>query len=59
MTAGAAVASRSEPLLLPGCVGFYLAARLCVTYLFFQADPQTGAEVAFVLQAALLAAAAF
>lgn len=59
MTAGVAVAVRSEPLLLPGCVGFYLAARLCVTYLFFQADPQTGAEVAFALQAALLAAAAF
>lgn len=59
MTAGVAVANRSKSLLLPGSVGFCLAARLCITYLFFQADPQTGAEVAFVLQAALLAVAAF
>ena len=59
MTAGVAVVSRAEPLLLPASVGFYLAARLCITYLFFQAEPQTGAEVAFALQAALLAATAF
>jgi exopolysaccharide production protein ExoQ len=46
-------------LLLPGCVGFYLAARLCITYLFFQAEPQTGAMVTFALQSALLAATLF
>jgi exopolysaccharide production protein ExoQ len=61
MTAGAAVvASRTEPvLLLPGSVGFYLAARLSITYLFFQTEPQTGAMVAFALQFVLLAAAMF
>lgn len=46
-------------LLLPGCVGFYLAARLSITYLFFQAEPQTGAMVTFALEFTLLAATAF
>jgi len=56
----AAMASAGAPVLfLPGCVGFYLAARLCITYLFFQAEPQAGAMVTFGLQSALLSAAAF
>ncbi len=61
MTGGtAADVSRAESmLLLPGCVGFYLAARLCITYLFFQAEPQTGAMLTFALQSALLAATVF
>ncbi|HWB95159.1 MAG TPA: O-antigen ligase family protein, partial [Bryobacteraceae bacterium] len=50
---------RENVLLLPGCAGFYLAAHLCITYLFFQAEPQTGAMVAFALQSALVAATAF
>ena len=32
-------------MLLPGTVGFYFAARLCLSYLFFLPDPQLGAEV--------------
>jgi hypothetical protein len=55
-----AVAQTGAPfLLLPGCVGFYLAARLCLTYLFFQAEPQAGAMVVFALQWVLVAATVF
>ena len=57
--ATAILSSGAPVLLLPGCVGLYLAARLCITYLFFQAEPQTGAMVAFALQSTLLAAAVF
>jgi exopolysaccharide production protein ExoQ len=57
--AAAIAVPRETVLLLPGCVGFYLAAHLCITYLFFQAEPQTGAMVAFALQSALVAATAF
>jgi exopolysaccharide production protein ExoQ len=58
--AAVAVRGRAEPaLLLPGCVGFYLAARLCITYLFFQAEPQSGAMVSFALNFALVAATVF
>lgn len=35
--------------LLPGLVGFYFGFRLCISYLFFQADPQVGAEVSEAL----------
>jgi oligosaccharide repeat unit polymerase len=44
---------------LPGCIGFFLAARLCITFLFFQTEPQNGAIVAFALNFALLAAVMF
>ncbi len=49
----------SRIFLLPGTVGFYFAARLCITYLFFQSDPQTGAIVSFALNLLLLVAVAF
>ncbi len=34
-----------QMMVLPAVVGFYLAFRLCITYLFFQAEPQVGAAV--------------
>jgi exopolysaccharide production protein ExoQ len=46
-------------MLLPGTIGFYFAGRLCVTYLFFQPDPQLGAEVSLALNLLLLAVVAF
>ena len=46
-------------LLLPGIVGFYLAGRLCITYLFFQSDPKTGAAVSVALNFLMLMAVAF
>ncbi len=52
--------SQVRPLLLmPRTVGFYLAARLCITYLFFQSDPQTGAYVSAALNLSLLLIVAF
>jgi exopolysaccharide production protein ExoQ len=39
--------SRAWPPLLPMIVGFYLAARLCITFLFFQSDPKLGAYASF------------
>lgn len=50
--------SRTLPLVLPGVTGFYLAARLCITFLFFQSDPKMGAYANFVLHFALLAVVA-
>ena len=44
---------------LPATVGAYFAARLCVTYLFFQSDPQFGAMVSFALNMLLLVAVGF
>jgi exopolysaccharide production protein ExoQ len=44
---------------LPAGVGAYFAARLCITYLFFQSDPQLGAMVSFALNLFLLIAAGF
>lgn len=51
--------SADLPLLLPGTVGFYFAARLCITFLFFQSDPKTGTIVNFGLTLSLLAAVMF
>jgi exopolysaccharide production protein ExoQ len=36
-------------MVLPAAVGFYFAFRLCITYLLFQATPQTGAAVSVAL----------
>jgi O-antigen ligase len=36
-------------MLLPAAVGFYFSFRLCITYLLFQATPQTGAAVSVAL----------
>jgi len=44
---------------LPMAVGFYFAARLCVTYLFFQSDPQLGAMMSFALNLLLFTIVSF
>ncbi len=46
-------------MLLPGIVGFYFGFRLCISYLFFQSDPQTGAVVSAALNLLLFAIVAF
>jgi len=43
----------------PAMVGFYFAARLCITYLAFQSDPKVGAYVNFAIHFLLFAALAF
>jgi O-antigen ligase len=40
-------------------LGAYFAARLCITYLFFQSDPQRGAVASLALNAVLLIVTAF
>src|SRR5579872_5289225 len=44
---------RSSTPLMPSLVGFYFAARLCITFLLFQSDPKMGAYVNFALHFAL------
>lgn len=39
--------------LMPALIGFYFAARLCITFLLFQSDPRMGAYVNFALHLAL------
>ena len=46
-------------LLLPGGIGFYFAGRLAISYLFFQASPQTGTAFSLALNYLLLLATAF
>lgn len=45
--------------LAPAVIGFYFAARLCITFLGFTSDPKTGAYVNFAIHFALFAAALF
>jgi exopolysaccharide production protein ExoQ len=40
---------RARPLVIPAFVGFYFAARLCITFLLFKSDPKVGAYVNFAL----------
>jgi exopolysaccharide production protein ExoQ len=60
---GMAMEKRSAiPMPLPSLaatVGAYFAARLCLTYLFFQSDPQMGTIVGFLLNMLLLLVVAF
>ena len=42
--------------IVPGVVGFYFAARLCITFLMFEADPKTGAYVNFAIHSLLFGA---
>ncbi|HLY42831.1 MAG TPA: O-antigen ligase family protein [Terracidiphilus sp.] len=51
--------SRETSPLLPGVVGFYFAARLCLTFLLFQSDPKVGAYIHFSLHGILLVGVAF
>jgi exopolysaccharide production protein ExoQ len=52
-------AASRQMMLLPAAIGFYFASRLCISYLFFQSDPQTGAAVSMALNLALFAIVAF
>lgn len=53
-------AVRSQQImLLPGVIGFYFGFRLCISYLFFEADPQTGAAVSVALNLFLFAIVLF
>jgi exopolysaccharide production protein ExoQ len=44
---------------IPAIVGIYFAARLCITYLFFQSDPRLGTIVDFALNMLLLGVVMF
>lgn len=48
----------SSPVL-PALVGFYFAARLSITFLFFQSDPKTGAYVNFAIHFLLFVSVLF
>jgi O-antigen ligase len=60
---GQIVEAGSAPRFLlppvPSVVGFYFAARLSITYLFFQSDPQQGTAVSLALSLLTLLASAF
>jgi len=62
-TASATVTTKSAaPALLPSLattVGAYFAARLCLTFLFFQSNPQQGAILGLALNMMLLLVAIF
>jgi exopolysaccharide production protein ExoQ len=45
--------------LAPAAIGFYFAARLCITFLAFQSDPRIGAYVNFAIHFLLLAVIVF
>ncbi|WP_109486317.1 O-antigen ligase family protein [Occallatibacter savannae] len=55
----AAMLRNGNVSIAPAAVGFYLAARLCTTFLAFQSDPRTGAYVNFAIHLLLLAIMAF
>jgi O-antigen ligase len=44
----------SSAVSMPGLVGCYFALRVCITFLFFQFEPQTGAMVSVALNLLLL-----
>lgn len=48
-----------QVMLLPAVVGFYFGFRLCISYLFFQSDPQTGAAASVALNLSLFAIVVF
>jgi O-antigen ligase len=43
-----------RPLLFPGVVGLFFGFRVCLTWLFFQANPVAGARVNIAISLALL-----
>jgi len=61
-TVGLSFADRtmdSTAFSMAGLVGAYFGCRVCITFLFFQTDPQAGAVVSFVLNLLLLVPVAF
>ncbi|MCU1322803.1 MAG: O-antigen polymerase [Acidobacteriaceae bacterium] len=49
----------SSAFTVPGIIGIYFGLRACITFLFFQADPQTGTQISLALNFLLLVAVAF
>ena len=49
-----AVGALDRPRFFPGVVGFYFVFRVCLTFLFFQADPVMGTIVNIAIDLALL-----
>jgi len=46
-------------LWMPATLGFYFSTRFCISYLFFQTDPQSGAAFSIAINLLLLLAVAF
>ncbi|MBW8746763.1 MAG: O-antigen ligase family protein [Acidobacteria bacterium] len=51
--------SRTSTYLFPASTGFYFAARLTLSYLFFQAEPRTGAIAGLALNLAFFIGSLF
>ncbi len=51
--------ARSSTFSMPGLIGLYFGLRVCLTFLFFQSDPQTGAFISCALNLLLLVPVAF
>jgi len=51
--------TNSSTLSMPGLVGVYFGLRVCLTFLFFQSDPQTGTIVSLTLNLLLLVVVVF
>jgi O-antigen ligase len=51
---GSSVVALGRPRFFPGVVGFYFVFRVCLTFLFFQADPVMGTIVNIAIDLALL-----
>jgi exopolysaccharide production protein ExoQ len=49
-----ALRRQGRPMLFPGIIGFYFGFRVCLTFLFFQADPVAGTIVNITVDLALL-----
>ena len=49
----------SSTFSMPGLLGAYFGLRACITFLFFQADPQAGTQLALALNLFLLLPVAF
>ena len=58
-TVPAMESAQSRLFSAPAAIGFYFAARLCISYLFFQESPKQGAIAEFGLNIAFLLAASF
>lgn len=59
MTESTAYADANRIRISPAVIGFYFAARLCITFLGFTSDPKTGAYVNFVIHFLLFGGAVF
>jgi O-antigen ligase len=58
LTAPIALEQRRHLVILPAIVGFFFAFRICLTFLFFQSEPQQGSAVIVAISLTLLTFAA-